>query len=162
ANIERGQFSLDVSAQEPSQLALQALHMFEVEATERGIALEARLPTNLPLAAADGARVVQVLGNLVRNAIKFTPRGGKVVIGIESRDRALVFSVADTGAGISGADQSKVFDRYWQATNGARTRSAGLGLSIAKGIVEAHGGRLWVESKLGAGSTFAFTVPQTQ
>ena len=161
ANIERGQFSLDVSSQEPSQLALQALHMFEVEAIERGIALEARLPTNLPLAAADGARVVQVLGNLVRNAIKFTPRGGRVVMAIEPRDGALVFSVADTGAGISAADQTKVFDRYWQATNGARARSAGLGLSIAKGIVEAHGGRLWVKSELGAGSTFAFTVPQT-
>ena len=106
--------------------------------------------------------MVQVLGNLVRNSIKFTPQGGKIVIGIEPRDGALVFSVTDTGAGISVADQPKVFDRYWQATNGARTRSAGLGLSIAKGIVEAHGGRLWVESKLGAGSTFAFTVPQTR
>ena len=160
ANIERGRLSLNLSTHEPSQLALQALHMFDVEAKENGIALEARLPTNLPLAAADGARVVQVLANLLRNAIKFTPRDGHVEVAIESHDSSLVFSVADTGPGIAAENQMKVFDRYWQASDGARTRSAGLGLSIAKGIVEAHGGRIWVDSELGRGSTFAFTIPR--
>jgi PAS domain S-box-containing protein len=161
SNIERGRLSLNVAEHEPSQLALQALHMFDVEAKENGIDLTARLPTNLPLAAADGARVVQVLTNLLRNAIKFTPREGRVELAIEPRDGALVFSVADTGRGIASEDRAKVFDRYWQASNGTRT-SAGLGLSIAKGIVEAHGGRIWVDSELGKGSTFSFTIPRAR
>ena len=158
-NIERGRLSLDVNPEEASQLALQALHMFEVEAKDNGIALEARLPTNLPLAAADGARVVQVLGNLIRNAIQFTPRDGRVVIGVESRDAGLMFSVSDTGPGISGEHQGRVFDRYWQASRGPRAGGSGLGLSIAKGIVEAHGGKIQVRSGEGGGTTFEFTIP---
>jgi PAS domain S-box-containing protein len=161
ANIERGRLSLHVSPQEPSQLALQTLHMFEVEASGHGIALDARLPTNLPLVAADGARIVQVLGNLVRNAIKFTPRDGRIVIAAEQRDGGVAFSVTDTGAGIGAERQARVFDRYWQSSEGARNRGSGLGLSIAKGIVEAHGGRISVESELGKGSVFTFTIPQT-
>jgi PAS domain S-box-containing protein len=160
ANIERGRLSLNVSEHEPSQLALQALHMFDVEAKENGIDLEVRLPTNLPLVAADGARVVQVLANLLRNAIKFTPRGGRIEVSIESHDSTLVFAVADSGRGISTENQARVFDRYWQASDGKRSKSAGLGLSIAKGIVDAHGGRIWVESELGKGSTFSFTIPR--
>jgi PAS domain S-box-containing protein len=160
ANIERGRLSLNVSAHEPSQLVLQALHMFDVEAKENGIDLEVRLPTNLPLAAADGARVVQVLSNLLRNALKFTPRDGHVEVAIGSHDSSLVFSVSDTGPGIAVENQQRVFDRYWQASNGGQARGAGLGLSIAKGIVEAHGGRIWVDSELGKGSTFAFTIPR--
>ncbi|MEP6492126.1 MAG: ATP-binding protein [bacterium] len=160
ASIERGRLSLQLTPQEPSQLALQALHMFETEASEQGLALDARLPTNLPLVRADGARIVQVLGNLMRNAIKFTPAGGRVVIGIEHRGDALEFTVRDTGVGISAESQSRVFDRYWQSSDGVRARGSGLGLSIAKGIVEAHAGRIWVESVPGQGSTFAFTIPQ--
>jgi PAS domain S-box-containing protein len=160
ANIERGRLSLAKSSEEPSQLALQALHMFELEAEENGIALEARLPTNMPLVDADGARVVQVLGNLMRNALKFTPRGGRVTIGVQQDDGAVQFSVSDTGRGIGADAQPRVFDRYWQAPGAVTTRGAGLGLSIAKGIVEAHGGRIWIDSEPGRGSTFAFTIPQ--
>ena len=160
ANIERGRLSLHVSPQEPSQLALQTLHMFEVEAGGHGIALDARLSTNLPLVSADGARIVQVLGNLVRNAIKFTPRDGCIVIAAESRDGGVAFSVSDTGAGMAAERQMRVFERYWQSSEGARSHGSGLGLSIAKGIVEAHGGRISVESELGKGSVFTFTIPQ--
>jgi PAS domain S-box-containing protein len=160
ANIERGRLSLDTRMHEPSQLALQALHMFDVEAKEHGITLDARLPTNLPLASADGARVVQVLANLLRNAIKFTPQGGRVELAVAQNDGGLVFSVSDTGPGIAAENRAKVFERYWQSSAGARARGAGLGLSIAKGIVEAHGGRIWLDSELGQGSTFAFTIPR--
>jgi len=160
ANIERGKLSLEVAAQEPAQLALQALHMFDVEAREQGITLEARLATNLPIVAADGARIVQALGNLIRNAIKFTPQGGRVTIGAEGQDGAVAFSVSDTGPGIAPERQARIFDRYWQSSNGARARGSGLGLSIAKGIVEAHGGRLGVESVVGRGSVFAFNLPE--
>jgi PAS domain S-box-containing protein len=161
ANIERERLSLEVSPHEPAQLALQAMHMFDVEAKQHGIDLTARLATNLPLVAADGARVVQVLGNLVRNAIKFTPRNGSVVIAAEPHESGVLFSVRDTGSGIPKDHQARVFDRYWQTSKGARVRGTGLGLSIAKGIVEAHGGRISVESEEGKGSMFAFTIPQS-
>ena len=160
-NIERGTLSLELREQEPAQLLLQARHMFEVEATSHGIALEVNVPTNLALVDADGARVVQVLGNLLRNAIKFTPNGGRIVLSAENRDRTVVFSVTDTGPGIPLANQARVFDRYWHASAGARTGGSGLGLSIARGIVEAHGGSIWLASTPGRGSTFAFALPVT-
>ncbi|MGH7618650.1 MAG: ATP-binding protein, partial [Gemmatimonadaceae bacterium] len=159
ASIERGRLSLERGTQEPSQLALQALHMFELESRENGVSLEARLPTNLPSVTADSARIVQVLGNLIRNAIKFTSRDGRIEIGIEPGPSEVIFSVSDTGRGIDPDKVHRVFDRYWQSSAGARSRGSGLGLSIAKGIIEAHGGRIWVESELGKGSKFAFTVP---
>jgi PAS domain S-box-containing protein len=162
SNIDRGRLSLEVRPEEPSQIALQALHMFEVEAEANGIALEARLPTNMPLVVADRTRVVQVLANLLRNAIKFTPHDGRIEIRAEPGDRSVVFSVTDTGPGISAEKQARVFDRYWQSSTGARQRGAGLGLSIAKGIVEAHGGRIWVHSAPGHGSEFSFTIPQAE
>ncbi|MEO7085647.1 MAG: ATP-binding protein [Gemmatimonadaceae bacterium] len=158
--IERGHLSLEVRPEDASQLALQAMHMFDVEASAAGIVLDVRLPTSLPLVDADGARVIQVLGNLLRNAIKFTSRGGHVVLGLEAREDALLFSVSDTGPGISDENLRNVFDRYWHSSHGARTRGTGLGLSIAKGIVEAHGGRIWVESIMNHGSTFYFTIPK--
>ncbi len=162
SNIERGRLSLELRPEDASQLALQTLHMFDVEAQAHHIALETNLPTNLPLVSADRARVVQVLSNLMRNALKFTPDGGRIVIAVQPRARDVVFSVTDTGAGIPIEQQARVFERYWQASAGARERGAGLGLSIAKGIVEAHGGRIQVESVPGQGSEFAFTIPQAE
>lgn len=159
ANIERGTLSLERRQLEPAQIVLQARHMFEQEASSHGIALTVRVPTNLPLVDADGARVVQVLGNLLRNAIKFTPNGGRIVLAAEQRDRAVVFSVTDTGQGIPLANQPRVFDRYWHASAGARTGGTGLGLSIAKGIVDTHGGSIWLTSMPGQGSTFSFALP---
>jgi PAS domain S-box-containing protein len=160
ANIERGRLSLEVNDEEPAQLVLRAMHMFDVEAKEQGIDLDVRLATNLPLVKADGSRIVQALGNLVRNAIKFTPNGGCITIGAEGQDGSVVFAVTDTGRGISDDNQRRIFDRYWQSSEGASARGSGLGLSIAQGIVEAHGGRIWVESTLGKGSMFAFTIPR--
>jgi PAS domain S-box-containing protein len=161
ANIERGRLALELNEEEPAQLVLRAMHMFDVEAKEQGIELDIRLATNLPLIRADGSRVVQVLGNLVRNALKFTPGGGRITIAADGHDSSVMFAVSDTGRGISEENQSRIFDRYWQSSNGARARGSGLGLSIAQGIVEAHGGRIWVESAVGKGSTFAFTVPRS-
>jgi signal transduction histidine kinase len=100
-----------------------------------------------------------VLENLVGNAIKFTPGGGRITVGAAPRDNEVLFWVADTGSGISPDQLPHVFDRFWQARKGAR-KGAGLGLPITRGIVETHGGRIWVESTLGRGSIFFFTVPQ--
>src|SRR5690606_29711095 len=95
---------------------------------------------------ADRDRVLQVFSNLLGNAIKFTPEGGTIRVSAESAGREVVFSVEDSGPGIAPEDLGFLFDRFWQAMN-ARRADAGLGLAIAKGIVEAHGGRIWVDSE---------------
>jgi signal transduction histidine kinase len=132
-----------------------------MEAADQRIRLSATLEPGVSeiRVQADAARVIQVLGNLVRNAIKFTPAGGEVEVHAVRRGSSVVFSVRDTGRGIAPAAQARVFDRYWHSRGDATTRGTGLGLSISKGIVEAHGGRIWVESEEGKGSTFSFTLP---
>jgi signal transduction histidine kinase len=107
---------------------------------------------------ADSLRVSQVLGNLLGNALKFTPEGGEVTFGAVRGEREVVFDVSDTGPGIPPEQVEHLFDQFWQARKNDK-RGVGLGLTIAKGIVEAHGGRIWCHSVLGAGSTFSFTLP---
>jgi signal transduction histidine kinase len=107
----------------------------------------------------DRQRILQVFSNLVGNAIKFTDTGAQIVIGCRPAEMDLLFYVKDHGPGIPDEQLRRVFDRYWQDRRTSR-QGTGLGLSIAKGFVEAHGGRIWVESKLGEGSTFSFTLPR--
>ncbi|MDB4874115.1 MAG: Sensory box histidine kinase [Gemmatimonadetes bacterium] len=159
ASIERGQLSLAIQPQNPAELVQQALHMFEVEAAEHGITIRTDTPDELPLVSADGARIVQVLSNLIRNAIKFTPRGGEIVLTVERRDGSVVLSVSDNGAGIDVEMQPHVFDRYWESSSGSRSPGTGLGLWIAKGIVDAHRGVLEVHSAARQGSTFSIALP---
>lgn len=106
---------------------------------------------------ADRDRVLQVLENLVGNALKFTPRGGRIALGARVVDGEVVFSVSDTGRGIAPEELRRVFERFWQRRKD-EMRGTGLGLAIARGIVEAHGGRIWVDSKVGEGTTFFFTL----
>ena len=159
ASLEQGRMSLRPQPTDPSQLVSQARHMFEVEAANHRISFTQEVPANLPLIAADPERIVQVLGNILRNAIKFTPDGGAVLIRVRSSDGTVEFSIRDSGPGVPVANQPRVFERFWHSADGARMRGSGLGLSIAKGIVEGHGGRIWLESEPGQGATFAFTVP---
>ena len=107
---------------------------------------------------ADRDRVAQVLANLIGNAHKFTPEGGRITVNAEESGDSVVFSVADTGPGVSAQDLPYVFDRFWQARR-VRRGGVGLGLPITKGIIDAHGGRIWAESMAGVGSTFRFTLP---
>ena len=162
ASIERGQLSLERGIVPPSRVIERAMHMFAVEAADHGITLEKEVAIDLPELAVDEARMVQVLANLIRNAIKFTPNGGRITVLASADDGLVRFAVADTGTGIDPALHRRIFDRYWHASTGARKRGTGLGLSIAKGIVEAHGGRLTVESEVGVGSTFVFALPSRQ
>ena len=108
---------------------------------------------------ADRDRVGQVLANLVGNAIKFTPEGGRIVVSAEAQEREVRFCVADTGPGIEAQDLPHIFDRFWQVRR-VRRGGVGLGLAIGKGIVEAHGGRIWARSRPGVGSEFFFTLPR--
>jgi signal transduction histidine kinase len=109
-------------------------------------------------ALCDQQRIHQVLENLLSNAMKFTPPSGTVEIGACRKEREFLISVTDSGVGIKPESLPHLFDRYWQASAGDQ-RGLGLGLAIARGIVEAHGGRIWAESKVGLGSTFFFTLP---
>src|SRR5262249_40291142 len=120
--------------------------------------LEVNVPSSLPSVAIDAHRIGQVVSNLISNAIKFTPQEGTIRVAARQRDHKIVVSVADTGPGIPQEHLSKVFDRFWR-TPGTKQKGSGLGLSIAKGIIEAHGGTIWAESQLGKGSSFFFTLP---
>ena len=153
-----GGMSIDPHPQALPAIAREAFEMFEAAATAASVALEAKLPPDLPQVLADEARIVQVLGNLIGNAIKFTPRGGHVRVSATRQRDELVISVADTGTGLDADQLAHMFDRFWQARAGDR-RGAGLGLAIVKGIVEAHGGRIWAESEPGRGCCVMFTLP---
>jgi signal transduction histidine kinase len=108
----------------------------------------------------DRERILQVFSNLVGNALKFTPEGGSIRVRIAKGDDHVLISVADTGSGIPDEYVPHLFERYWKGKRDGRT-GTGLGLYIAKGIVEAHNGRIWLESRLGVGTTFYFTLPLT-
>jgi signal transduction histidine kinase len=127
-------------------------------AVERGVDLLSEPPACGCFVRADEGRLLQVIGNLVGNALKFTQAGGKVRLSASPRDLEVIFSVADTGPGIPPEHQSHLFDTFWQARKADR-RGVGLGLSITRDIVTALGGRLWVESTVGVGSTFSFALP---
>ena len=117
------------------------------------------LPPNLPLVFADCDRVTQVFENIIGNAVKFTPKGGEITIGGREDANTVVFWVRDTGPGIPPHELSHLFDRFWQARETDR-RGMGLGLLIAKQVVEAHGGKIWAESEVGRGTTLFFTMPK--
>jgi len=130
----------------------------KMQADAKHLRLQAEIPARLPEVFVDGDRVGQVLSNLLGNAIKFTPEGGSVNVSARETDDQIEVAVSDTGPGIPPEDIARAFDRFWQATR-TRKSGAGLGLSIVKGIVEAHGGKVWVHSCIGEGSTFLFTLP---
>jgi signal transduction histidine kinase len=161
---------LDVALMEAGQLTIQPARLstreliVEAADLQRPLAssssLELRVDVDdVPEIWGDRDRLLQVLENLIGNAIKFTEAGGWIGVGATSRDHEVVFWVSDTGSGIASEDLPRVFDRFWQATRAGR-QGAGLGLPITKGIVEAHGGRIWVESTPGRGTTFSFTIPK--
>ncbi|HEY0094315.1 MAG TPA: HAMP domain-containing sensor histidine kinase, partial [Archangium sp.] len=136
----------------------EALESVRPLAEARGLKVAAELPDEELWAKCDRTRVLQVLGNLLGNAVKFTADGGQLTVGARVHRDELELWVRDTGTGIRPDALPHVFERYWQAKD-AESRGTGLGLYIAKGIVEAHGGRIWAESQLGKGSTFTFTLP---
>jgi PAS domain S-box-containing protein len=158
SRMDAGRFWVDPGACDGRDLVQRAVELFEPIAEAEGVTLEADVPESLPWIRADARRLRQAVGNLVSNAIDFTPEGGVVLVGAELLDGEVRFSVSDTGPGIPEKDLAHLFDRFWQA-NRTKRSGAGLGLSIAKGIIEAHGGRVSAESMEGYGTTFSFAVP---
>ncbi|MBK9071032.1 MAG: HAMP domain-containing histidine kinase [Myxococcales bacterium] len=159
ASIQAGALAVTCERTDAALVVAEAIETFQVQATGNGVSLQAELIAPLTECAFDPARILQVLSNLLSNALKFSARGGKVVVRAERRGAELTMTVADTGAGIPADKLEIIFERFLQLKGNDR-RGLGLGLYISKCIVQGHGGRIWAESHLGAGSKFFFTLPQ--
>jgi signal transduction histidine kinase len=142
----------------PGDVVTEAVETFQAQALASGISLTAEVEPDIPPLAFDAARILQVLSNLLSNALKFTPDAGTVVVRLERVADDVVCRVSDTGEGIPDDKLEAVFDRFVQLTKNDR-RGVGLGLFISKCIVQGHGGRIWVENGDAKGSTFCFTLP---
>jgi len=164
SQIEAGELSVDRRPLDPARLVAEATESFVAEAEERGLYLEIDVAEDLPTLLGDRYRLIQVFSNLLRNALKVTPRGGRIDVsarleadGDDGRSEVR-FTIRDTGPGIPPEHLPALFETFWRGER-ARRGSAGLGLGIARGIVEAHDGRIAVESEPGKGAAFSFTVP---
>jgi len=158
--MEAGHLSLNIGPTDVTGVMAETMAAFEQRAVEQGITLVLTPEPPNVIVQADEERILQLIDNLVGNALKFTPKGGQVTLSAFLDDNQLHVTVTDTGPGITEEQRARLFERFWQA-RGADRRGLGLGLPIAKGIAEAHGGRLWVESTVGSGSTFHFAMPLT-
>jgi signal transduction histidine kinase len=158
ASIEAGMLAVTREVGDPTSVVTEAVDTFQVQAAAAGVSLAAEIVPPASLAAFDSARILQVLTNLLSNAIKFTPAHGRIVVHVERVGDEIRFAVSDTGVGIATDKLEAVFVRFLQVTENDR-RGVGLGLYISKAIVQGHGGRIWVDSKSGDGSTFCFTLP---
>lgn len=152
--IEAGRFKIELRQERARSLLQQAWENCRPLAEAKGILGDAMAEQELEVSC-DASRILQVIDNLLDNAIKFTPRGGHITLSARQISGEVVFAIKDSGAGISSEQQARLFERFWK---GADSRGTGFGLAIARGIVEAHGGRIWVESRLGEGSTFSFSL----
>jgi signal transduction histidine kinase len=158
ASIEAGKLSMVRVRHNASSLVRDSLEAFEPAAAAQGIELASKQEDSAAVVELDHERILQVLTNLVGNALKFTPRGGRITLSIERRGEEVCYSVVDTGCGIAAELLDTMFTRYFQSNAGDR-RGLGLGLFIAKSIVDGHGGRIWAESSPGHGCTVRFTLP---
>jgi signal transduction histidine kinase len=157
SKLREGKLAVEPVPVPVSDVLADVADAFELVARNHGITLSVEPAPDVRVSC-DAPRVSQVLANLVGNALKFTPKGGAITISATPDDDEVVFSVRDTGVGLEPSAAARVFDRFWQKSEDA-ARGTGLGLFIVKGIIESHGGRVWVESVPGEGSDFRFTLP---
>jgi PAS domain S-box-containing protein len=156
--IEAGRLNVETVPTDVTELLNDALGTLSPVATGKSIELRLSAEDQLPMVAADRERIRQALSNLIGNSVKFSPAGSVIDLRAEMTDDHVTVSVSDQGPGMNEEQLSHAFDRFWQSRRTDR-EGAGLGLTITRGIVEAHGGRIWAESKVGEGSTFRFTHP---
>jgi signal transduction histidine kinase len=162
ARIEEGRFHMQ---REPFDVVVTlrgTLDRLMRLAQEKGIRLSLQAPDGLSFVYADGFRMEQVFTNLLGNALKFTPSGGRVSVMVRELTKELLVEVRDSGIGIPTEHLDRVFDRFYRVPlpSGTAVEGTGLGLSICKAVVEEHGGRIWVESVVGKGTAFFFTIPK--
>lgn len=160
SKIESGRVPLSLQPVSAVDLVAPAIERMRLQAERAGISLIKNVPGDLPQVNADNNRIQQVLVNLLHNAIKFTNPGGSVSITAVEDENFIIFSVTDTGLGIAADDQLRIFERFYKTDRSRASSGTGLGLSIARHLIEGHGGRIWVNSKIGTGSTFSFTLPK--
>ncbi len=158
AAIEKGVLHVEPRPEDALQLVDDAYEAFLPAMQRKAILFARRKPSVPTLVSADRDRVLQVLGNLLGNACKFTPAEGSVTLGCEPAEDGATFFVEDSGPGIAQEDRKRVFERFFRGSH-ASGHGAGLGLAIAKALIEAHGGTIWVAGDQGKGATFAFTLP---
>jgi PAS domain S-box-containing protein len=156
--LDAGKLRIAAVPVDPGILLAESLQTLRPLIQEKGITLDLQTEADLPKVMADPERIQQTLSNLVGNAIKFSHENSRIVVDTRRRTDDVIISVRDTGRGITAEQLPRVFDRYWQSSRTDR-QGAGLGLAIAKGIVEAHRGRIWIESRPGEGTTASFTLP---
>jgi signal transduction histidine kinase len=157
AGVERGELPMTIKSERVDTLVQEAVDLHAPLAEEAGVALESKVSGLDLTMACDRQRILQVLGNLIGNALKFTPSGGRITVRAEEQGSGVVFSVDDTGSGIAREHLAHIFDRYWSGDS----RGIGLGLYISRSIVRGHGGDIGVRSSPGAGSSFFFSVPRS-
>jgi signal transduction histidine kinase len=160
SKIEAGRMELDVADFDLPSAIENALVLVRERAARRGIRLGHTVDARLGTVRADERKLKQVLLNLLSNALKFTPEGGRVDVRAESREDVVEISVTDTGVGIAPEDQETVFEEFRQVgASEKKVEGTGLGLALARRFIELHGGHMWVKSEVGVGSCFAFTLP---
>ena len=162
SKVEAGRMELELASFD-LPLAIDNARTFVRErAVKHGITLDVDVDDRLGEYMGDERKIKQILLNLLSNAVKFTPEGGRIGINAKQADGCVEISVSDTGIGISTEDQAKIFEEFRQVGGdyAHKTEGTGLGLTLAKKFVELHGGRIWVESEVGKGSTFTFTLPE--
>ena len=159
SRIESGKVPLEKKRVTPLQVLEPAVRRMALQAQRSSLALSIDCADTLPMIEVDSNRLQQVLVNLIHNAIKFTLPGGSIVVSAVAQEHEVVFSVRDTGIGIPPDDLSRIFERFYKADRARSSGGTGLGLSISRHLVQAHGGKIWAESRLGEGSTFSFSIP---
>ena len=159
SKIESGRVPFEFLSSRPIDIIQPAYERLYMQAEHAGISLSINCPEDLPEIKADAIRLQQVVVNLVHNAIKFTPDGGSVTVSASIKEEFIKISVQDTGGGISSEDIPRIFERFYKVDRSRASTGTGLGLAISRHTVEAHHGRIWVESSLGCGSTFNFIIP---
>jgi two-component system phosphate regulon sensor histidine kinase PhoR len=166
SRIESGKVPLQFTPVAARDIIATAIERLHLQAQRAGLMVTSSLPEGLPFVLADRSRIEQVVVNLLHNAIKFTPSGGKIDLEVRAGSEPaqaghLIFSIRDTGVGIAEDDLPRIFERFYKADRARSGGGTGLGLAIARHIVEAHGGKIWAESRLGQGSAFSFSLPTT-
>mgnify|MGYP000701767689 CR=1 FL=1 len=159
--IEAGQMPMQLRAADVRDVIDEQLRHFQPQAQQKQIALNNAAPIGLR-AEIDQKLIGRVLGNLIHNALKFTPADGQITIGAEAAAETITIAVKDTGVGIPPEELLRIFERFYKVDQARGKGGTGLGLAIARHVVEAHGGKIWAESKLGQGATFFFTVPKVK
>lgn len=159
SRIESGRAAFDRHPVDPRDLVAHAVERMKLQVERSGLTIEIADPGRVPEVNANAERIEAVLINLLHNAIKFTPPGGKITVAVEQKGENAVFSVRDTGVGIDPENLSRIFERFYKADQSRSGGGTGLGLSIARHTIEAHGGKIWAESTPTEGSVFSFSLP---